>query len=161
MDKNELNQRVIEFTEQIAKKEVYAEIWEEVECINKGINDGSIDTMWDIEETYPSTPDFSEWTKKQCKDFLIVELNYEVYQVATVDIVSLQNMVESNYITREIEQWWKVSDWLIDELEEMGEVAIKDFNIWGNTHSAYAMIENPVLKSIAKKIILQIEEKYK
>jgi hypothetical protein len=151
MENKDKNQEIKEIAENIAKKSVLAEIWEEVEFINNAINEGDSD-MWDIEETFPHYPDFSEWSSKKLKKHLINELNYKSDIVKKMDRWELEETAESNFSPREIEQWWKVDSWLAEKLEEENEVIIKDFNIWGNTHSSYAMKENPVLMSIAKKI---------
>ena len=48
-------------------------------------------------------------------------------------------------------EWWKVSNWLIEKLEEEGEPVIRDFNIWGRTCSGQAILLDGVITAIQTK----------
>lgn len=52
---------------------------------------------------------------------------------------------------QEIFEWWKVSSYLCNRLDEWGEPVIKDYNIWGRTCTGQAISLDAVMHYIAKE----------
>ena len=55
----------------------------------------------------------------------------------------------------EIYEYWAVSEWLAEQLEEQGEIIFEylDFNVWGRQYTGQAIKMDEVIENIAKKLI--------
>lgn len=73
-----------------------------------------------------------------------------------VEISDLQRYLEDAHRFEtepaEIFEWWRVSSWLCEKLEQHGECVIADYNIWGRCTSGQAILLDPVISEIAEEM---------
>ena len=111
------------------------------------------DLIRDIEQDY----------KDECKEYL-KDAFVEIPELEDLDDNDLRALTDSlninidDYLEPvEAYEHWIVSDWLVDKLEEYGELVTKDFlglTIWGRSCSGQAILLDWVISKICEDIEL-------
>lgn len=87
-------------------------------------------------------------------EYILHQNDYENSPYTWEDVENIYNEDMEEYA--EIMQWYKVSDWLVNVLGDMGEPVIRNYCIWGRTGCGYALEDDMyrVAKYLEEKGIL-------
>jgi len=110
--------------------------------------------------------DIEEFIKQFNKDTVLDFYNSNIEAIdKSIDpiIVELQKCIDDRENEQdtpiEASQYWIVSDWLIDELEEEGQLIVRGllgFNIWGRVSYNQAIYIDKAMNNISKKLLIDI-----
>lgn len=77
--------------------------------------------------------------------------NKQVYECESCHTYYLESEVEESY--NEPYEWWFVTDWFAEKLQEHGEMVIRGWhNIWGRTCTGQSIILDWVVGKIAEEM---------
>jgi hypothetical protein len=118
---------------------------------------------WELENVTNLYPDPSEWDSAQCLAWLDehisasdIETEYRTPQNGDPEywINELQALARDNAEPAEVYEWWAVTKWLAEKLEEIGEPVLSNSygHWWGRTCTGQAMIMDGTLQRVAAAI---------
>lgn len=73
-------------------------------------------------------------------EYILKQYDYENAPYTWEDVENNRNEETEEYA--EIMQWYKVSDFLVNILGDMGKPVIREYGIWGRTGCGYALSED-------------------
>jgi len=118
---------------------------------------------WEIENVTNLYPDPYEWDAAQCLAWLDehisasdIETEYRTPQNGDPEywINELQALTRDNAEPAEVYEWWAVTEYLAEKLEEIGEPVLSNSygHWWGRTCTGQAMIMDGTLQRVAAAI---------
>jgi hypothetical protein len=93
------------------------------------------------------------WDVDQCREYLDDNLGMYTPMMDDTDEDEWREAVRDNAQPAEVLEWWRVTEWLCNELRSIGEVVISNEygQWWGRTTSGQSYIMDGVLQQIAAK----------
>lgn len=103
------------------------------------------------EEIVNVYPDPSEWSAQDCKDWLEDHVGTEYNEDDSED--TLRIVVRDYVEPADIMEWYRVTEWLADELEIIGEPVLSNEygDWWGRCATGQGLIMDGTLQQIAAK----------
>jgi len=115
---------------------------------------------WQLDNVTNLYPDPSGWDAERCRDWLNdygidwSGSGKHVSSTASLDADELRELVNDNADPAEIYEWWAVTEYLAEKLEEIGEPVLSNSygHWWGRTCTGQAMIMDGTLQRVAAAI---------
>ncbi len=109
-----------------------------------------IGSEWSIDNVSNIYPDASEWDEAECKEWLD-DHGYDYEADDDEDV--LRDAVRDNAEAAEIYQWFRVSNWLAEQLNSIGECVLDNAygQWWGRGCCGQSVIMDGTMQKIAAK----------
>lgn len=119
------------------------------------VNLHDVPTNEQVEELMDLRMEEAEINARLSQPFFADEMRQEKYAELEEVLVLIDGLEEIGACEKEINQWWTVSDWMADKLEEKGEVILRsDYGTWwGRLEGGQGL----VLDSPIKEIMIDLE----
>lgn len=138
--------------EQLAR--MYSE--REILCRDSSLVDDLLKHCYDLPRELMSEwvlPDPSNWDIEECREWL-EERGYG-HELEDADVDDWRDAVQDNAEPAEIYEWWRVTKWLADNLQGIGQPVLSNAygDWWGRCCTGQGYIMDGTLQAVARRFV--------
>ena len=142
--------KVNEIVNRIMRDDIYTNVDSMTRYIlDKSFECDDVPFSWDDVENMGS-PDYDSMEEEE-----LDEINEDMHgeDFSGYDFDDKVSYLQDNFEDSEIFEWWAVSNWLAQKLQEQGETVILGDDIWGRQTTGQAIKLDGIIQRIAQSIL--------